>query len=256
MPFHLRRVMRLFSVRERSRRCRSRLPLRLVELETRTLLSVQLPGPHAIGVASSGPVAVADLTGNGRLDIVASNLFDNSVSVLLGNGDGTFRPQKDYPTGLFPSSVVVADVNGDGKPDIIVANQNGNSVSVLLGNGDGTFQPKKDYLVGQYPASVVVADVNRDGKPDIIVANLLDSTVSVLLGNGDGSFQAGPTVLLPKGYGPASVAVADLTGAGKQDLVTADSYTNKVSVMRGNGDGSFQRARLYGRCWPGLGRGR
>src|SRR5262249_35587807 len=109
MPFPLKRVMRLFPVRERSCRRRLRAFLRLVELETRTLLSVQLPGPNAIDErisVASGPVAAADLNGDGKLDIVASNLFDNSVSVLLGNGNGTFRPRKDYPTGLFPSSVV------------------------------------------------------------------------------------------------------------------------------------------------------
>jgi len=130
------------------------------------------------------------------------------VSVLLGNGDGTFQTAVNYGTvGAYAQSVAVADVNGDGKPDLLVANrcadngcanQNG-SVAVLLGNGDGAFQTAVTYDsggLGAYP--VAVADVNGDGKLDLVVANVHNSSgnigsVGVLLGNGDGTFQTAVT---------------------------------------------------------------
>ena len=89
----------------------------------------------------------------------------NTVSVLLGNGDGTFQAHVEYPTGRWPESVVVGDFRGDGKLDLVVSNSGDNNLSVLLGNGDGTFQPAVNYSVG--PGSVAVGDFNRDGKLDL-----------------------------------------------------------------------------------------
>ena len=98
------------------------------------------------------------------------------MSVLLGNGDGTFQPAVNFAAGACPDSVALGDVNGDGRPDLAVANGN-NSVSVLLGNGDGTFQaavssPRR----GRFPVSVALGDVNGDGKPDLAVANAAATT--------------------------------------------------------------------------------
>ncbi|HEX8115133.1 MAG TPA: VCBS repeat-containing protein [Kofleriaceae bacterium] len=187
-------------------------------------------------------VAVTDVSGDGKPDIIAVNESDNTVSVLLGNGDGTFQARVDYPTGNIPLSVAVADVSGDGKPDIIVASLGTNTVNVLLGNGDGTFRAKVDYPTGTSAWAVAVADVNGDAKPDIEVADIDGRTVSVLLGNGDGTFQA--KVDYATGGRPSSVAVADVNGDGKPDLVTAnigsDSNSATVSVLLGNGDGTFQ----------------
>src|SRR5207302_2431101 len=130
---------------------------------------------------------------------VVANALDNTVGVLLGNGDGTFGPQQTFAVGHGPRSVAVADVNGDGKPDLVVVNQGnsstpGNTAGVLLGNGDGTFGPQRTFPVGFGPFLVAVADVNGDGRPDLVVANENEglfpqpSTVSVLLGHGDGTF--------------------------------------------------------------------
>jgi hypothetical protein len=201
-------------------------------------------------------VAVADVNGDGKLDIVTANYLDNTVSVLLGNGDGTFQKPKTFPVDGRPVSVVVADVNGDGKPDIITANFDSGTVSVLLGNGDGTFQPAKSFPVGDEPWMVTVADVNGDGKPDIVTANrpyfssvsgalIGNNSVGVLLGNGDGTFGSSQTFQV--GPFPLSVAVADVNGDGKPDIVTANQHYdgNKVSVLLGNGDGTFQKPRTF-----------
>jgi hypothetical protein len=189
-------------------------------------------------------VAMADLNGDGKPDLVVADNGGSNISVQLGNGDGTFQAPKTYAVGSYPSFVAVADVNGDGKPDLVVANQSSNTVSVLLGNGDGTFQAQKTFAVGSYPSFVAVGDVNGDGKPDLAVANAGDSSnvVSVLLGNGDGTFQAQKT--FTAGVQPYSVALADLNGDNKLDLVTTN-YSNNVSVLLGNGDGTFQAQQTF-----------
>ena len=108
-------------------------------------------------VAGGGrPVSVAmgDVNGDGKQDLVVANSSDNTVSVLLGNGNGTFQNQQTFATGVRPQSVVLGDVNGDGKLDIAVANEGGTSVSVLLGNGNGTFQAQRAFAAPNRPYSV------------------------------------------------------------------------------------------------------
>jgi hypothetical protein len=195
-------------------------------------------------------VAVADLNSDGKPDLVVTD--SSGVSVLLGNGDGTFQAAVSYGAGGFESlSVAVADVNGDGKLDLV--GTDGSGVSVLLGKGDGTFQAAVSYSAGGYEAlSVAVADVNGDGKLDLVVGNEsisgLDAPggVGVLLGNGDGTFQPTVSYSLIAYEAPASsVAVADVNGDGKPDLVVAD-YISGVCVLLGNGNGTFQTAVCYG----------
>jgi hypothetical protein len=185
-------------------------------------------------------VAVGDFNGDGKLDLaVADN--GGGVSVLLGNGDGTFQPAVSYAAGSIPWSVAVGDFNGDGKLDLAVANAGSDNVSVLLGNGDGTFQPAVNYAAGVSPNSVAVGDFNGDGKLDLALADN-GGGVSVLLGNGDGTFQ--PAVSYAAGTFPYSVAVGDFNGDGKLDLAVADNGGG-VSVLLGNGDGTFQPAVSY-----------
>jgi hypothetical protein len=175
----------------------------------------QQPQRFAVG---HGPksVAVADVNGDGKPDIVTANASDNAVSVLLGNGDGTFQQPQTFAVGSGPDSVAVADVNGDGKPDLVVANQLDNTVSVLLGNGDGSFQLPQSFAVGHGPNSVAVADVNGDGKPDIVTANASDNAVSVLLGNGNGTFTPASLTAVSLRNTPY---LADLTGNGLPSTV-------------------------------------
>jgi uncharacterized repeat protein (TIGR01451 family) len=126
-------------------------------------------------------VGIADVNSDGNLDLMAANYSGDSVSVLLGAGDGSFQPQTEYATDRTPNLLAVADFNADGRPDLVTANINGGSASVLEGNGDGTFQPKTDYAAGSIPLAVAVADVNADARPDVLIANNNGASVSVLL---------------------------------------------------------------------------
>jgi hypothetical protein len=153
------------------------------------------------------------VNGDGKPDLVIANGGDTTVSVLLGNGDGTFQPRVDYATGSSPLSVIVGDVNGDGKPDLVTANNNG-SVSVLLGNGDGTFQPKVDYTTGIYTTSVAMGDVNGDGKPDLVAAVSGNNTVSVLLNSWQESrVIVSPSIVSPV-YGQTVTFTASVSSTG------------------------------------------
>src|SRR5438094_512151 len=215
-------------------------------------------------------VAVADVSGDGRPDLLvanqcasSNNCANGTIGVLLQNADGSFQTAVSYPSGgYYAYSLGVSDVNGDGKPDLVVANQcatnsscaNG-TVGVLLGNGDGTFQPALAFSSGgKFAFSVAIADVNGDGKPDLLIANEYASTanqstgtVAVLLGNGDGTFQPAVT------YGSGgqyfyTVAIADVNGDGRPDLLLANQCAiggctgGTLGVLLGNGDGTFQPA--------------
>jgi hypothetical protein len=200
------------------------------------------------GVTESTAIAIADVNGDAKPDLVIAAIgnFPEELSVLFGNGDGTFQSAALFPTLFAPYAVAVADVNGDTRADIVTAG-NGPAVGVLLGNGDGTFQPVVLYgsgvSVGGWPNSVAVADLNGDDKLDLAVANYPDSTTGVLLGNGDGTFQ--PVVLYGSGAPFAwSEAIADVNGDSKPDLIVGD-FNGTVGVLLGNGDGTFQSALTY-----------
>ena len=205
-------------------------------------------GTLALPTAGPFSVALADLNGDGKLDLAVANSGNGTASVLLGNGDGTFQTEVSYPVGKSPFSVAVADFNGDGKPDLAVANNGDGTTSVLVGNGDGTFQTAVNYTVGASPISVAAGDFNGDGKLDLVVADYgvagdTTDNISVLLGNGDGTFQT--AVSYTVGANPYSVAAADLNRDGKLDLAVANCGNGSVSVLLGNGDGTFQTAVDY-----------
>jgi len=230
---------------------------------------------YVSGGNNTAGIVAADLDGDGRTDLALANQCqilgdcnDGNLSILLGNGDGTFQPPQNYlADGVFALSVVAGDWNGDGKMDLAVADQcqNGSNcsgvVTALMGNGDGTFQAPPGYSSGGYNAdSVATGDLDRDGKLDLVVSNACDNSrcatgnggnVRVLLGNGDGTFRLGQKYS-SGGYGTSSVAMGDLNGNGKLDVIVANQCATSdcksggsVSILMGNGDGTLQAAQSY-----------
>jgi hypothetical protein len=205
-------------------------------------------------------IALADFNGDGNLDVVTANptpgFSASSISVLLGNGDGTFRETSDANVGVADvNSVAVGDFNNDHIPDLVVNGFFGvpvtggikvvNGVSVLLGNGDGTFQAPQLLVLGTQlgaqVASVAVGDFNRDGNLDIVTGSF-GGTVSVLLGNGNGTFQA--PLNFSTGVGnPAALAVADFNHDGFPDLAVTDFFSNFVV-------GNSVKLLLNSGTWP------
>jgi Bacterial Ig-like domain (group 3)/FG-GAP-like repeat/Abnormal spindle-like microcephaly-assoc'd, ASPM-SPD-2-Hydin len=227
-------------------------------------------------------VVTADVNGDGKPDAIVVNqchtstdCTSGSVDVFLNDGDGTFHNVSYGTGGVSPVQVVVADVNGDGKPDLIVANSCASlatgcgglgSVGVLLGNGDGTFQTAATFsvegtiTVTNGPWAVAVGDLNGDGKPDLALTVYCNvgtgcpngGGVSVLLGNGDGTFQTAVTYA-SGGWATYWVAMADVNGDGKLDLLVTNQCTTKnncnganVAVLLGKGNGTFKPAVAYG----------
>ena len=206
----------------------------------------------------SGPDAIVagNFSGNGTIDLAVanegSNLANegsNSVSILMGNGDGTFQPAVNYPVGSQPRSIVAGDFSGNGKLDLAVANVYSGYVSILMGTGDGTFYPAVDYAVGNEPFGIAAGDFSGNGKLDLVVANLGGGNISILMGNGDGTFQ--PAVNGPAVESPWSIVVGDYNGDGKLDLAIAGA--NGVSILMGDGDGTFQSAVSYGGGYSSFG---
>jgi hypothetical protein len=209
--------------------------------------------PTATYSAGNGPtfVSTVSLRDNSIDDLIVSNFTDNTVSVLLGAGDGTFGAQTTFPTGVGPVWIATGSFRtnlNNQNIDLAVANQTTNTISILLGNGDGTFQPKADIAAGGAPVSVLAQnfhDLNGLGILDLAVANHNDNTIFIYQGNGDGTFKQPSVIQLPSGYNPAALAAGDFNGDGHLDLVVADEGNASVSVFLGNGDGTFQPRADY-----------
>jgi hypothetical protein len=208
------------------------------------MMSPSEPPRQPIAVGDQ-PIAITagDFANNGILDLAVANGGSNSVSVLLGNGDGTFQPAVNYPVGSFPDAIVAADFAGDGILDLAVTNSQADFVSILVGNGDGTFRPAVSVPVGAGPDALVAGDFDGDGNLDLAVANGNDDTVSILMGNGDGTFMAGGT--FATGSDPDGIAAGDFGRDGRLDLAVTNYNDDTVSILMGNGDGTFQPQVVY-----------
>jgi hypothetical protein len=199
-------------------------------------------------------IALGDFNGDARVDLAVAN-YDAwntgpvKLSLLLGNGNGTFQPAVNHAAGRGTAAVATADFDGDGKLDAATANYESKDVSVLLGNGDGTLRAPVAYTVGANPRSIVAADFDGDGRADLATANYGSDSASVLRGNGDGTFQT--QVSFAAGPRPRSVAVGDFNSDGKADLALPNAVhvlhgPTTVSILRGNGDATFQPPVTHG----------
>lgn len=205
--------------------------------------TIAAPVHHAVGGSPYG-LATGDFNRDGNLDAAVSARSTSNVSIVLGNGDGTFYAGVTAGVGTNPDSATAGDFNHDGKLDLAVANSGSDNSSVLLGNGDGTFQTPVPYALGTTPNSIGAADFNRDGNADLYSANGGSGNVSVLLGNGNGTFQA--PLHATAGTTPFHAAAGDFNRDGKTDLAVANSGSGNVSILIGNGDGTFQTAVHFG----------
>ncbi|HET9807264.1 MAG TPA: VCBS repeat-containing protein [Nitrososphaeraceae archaeon] len=174
------------------------------------------------------------------LDLAVANSGSASVSILLGNGNGTFvTPALNFGAGDGPVSVAVGDFNNDTNLDLAIANRESDNVSILLGNGNGTFvTPALNFGAGDGPFSVAVGDFNNDTNLDLATANFFSNDVSILLGNGNGTFVT-PALNFGAGFRPFSVAVGDFNNDTILDLAIANLLSDNVSILLGNGNGTF-----------------
>lgn len=197
--------------------------------------------PATVIPAQDGPrlPTVADLNADGWPDIVFSNVFSGSISVLLSDGTGGFAAPVHLPVGAAPRFVLARDLNGDGRPDLAVTNMNSASVSVLLNQGGGSFAPPADYPAAPGAWIVQPGDFDGDGSVDLVVMNQNSHNVTLLRNAGNGTF--GFVGNFATGTWPHDIVVRDLTGDGRPDLILANWFSANLSVLINTG-GSFAPA--------------
>ena len=207
---------------------------------------------HPLGGGKSRPysAAVGDLNGDGDPDLAVTtgspSATTNNLVILLGDGDGGFATPSYVDHGgqinwgaLKQANVAVGNLDADSNLDIVVVNDDSNNFTVLLGNGDGTFDPPVAYSTGTFARWVLLRDFDGDGELDVAVLNAGPDDVGIRLGVGDGTFGPVTNYGLGGATGPANIIAADVNFDGDLDLVTTNQGTDDISVLIGNGDGSF-----------------
>jgi len=195
---------------------------------------------NSASVSKGTNLAVGDFDNDGNTDLVVANAIDGDVSIITGDGDGTFGTPNDYAVGSFPIGIMAADFDRDGDLDVAVSNFSDDDVSVLLGDGSGGLGTATDLPVGDQPLELVAADFTNDGILDLVVTNSNDDNVSVLVGNGSGGF--GTATDFNVGNRPEGIAAADFNDDGDLDIAVANSFDHNVSILLGDGTGSFGSA--------------
>ncbi len=221
--------------------------------------------PILLGKNETGPAAIASAVLRASTtavptpaaDLVIANSSSNTVSVLLGNGDGTFAEAAGSPfaTGKQPSAIVIADFNGDGNLDFAVANKGDNSISVFQGDGNGGFTPfpKSPFVLPNIvastetgPVAMVTGNFRNQGKPDLAVVNESSNSISMLLSSGDntfdGTFSEATNSPIAVGKTPVAIAAGDFNGDAVPDLAVVNQADNSVTILLSNGDGTFSAA--------------
>ena len=216
--------------------------------------------PNTSGFDSPAIVAT-DLNGDGRLDLVVMHTIAcftapcrvaRSITVLLGNGNGTFQTPREIDVGTGPMAMAVLDLNRDGIKDVAIGGGN-TELSILLGVGNGTFT--RQAVVTLVPGGdlfsacndIGVGDLNRDGIQDLVVPLGNGNGNAILIGNGNGTFQVRSRIQIDETFAPLHVAVADYNRDGLLDIARTmgDGTNGLMQILRGNGDGTFQAPNRY-----------
>lgn len=193
----------------------------------------------------SSPNEPADFNGDGKPDLCVASAAESTLSILLGNGDGTFGPRQALDVDTAPHGIAVLDVDGDGDIDIVTSNTSGNNCSLAINNGAGVFSDPVDFeggCNGEY--ALGSADMNNDGIFDLVVGCRFSQNVSVLLGNGSGGFTPQPPAATAGGL-VWMLSIGDVNGDGNEDVLTANSTSNNAGVLIGDGTGDLDNATLY-----------
>ena len=200
--------------------------------------------PYSLGKdISSYSIAVGDFNKDDRLDVAVANDAKDSVSVVLGCGDGGFSSHMVYSLrrGSDPTKIIVDDFNNDNQLDIAVANFGSHDIAILFGYGNGQFSSPKYYSTGEdsNPHSLATADFNSDGQLDIAVTNYGANNVGILLGDGNGTFSSPVIYSMSNNAGPACIAVGDLNSDGHLDLAVTNHDASNIAILLGHGNGDF-----------------
>jgi hypothetical protein len=223
--------------------------IRFEKLEDRSLPSFVAAPSFPVGLKGGGhsnpqAIVTGDFNRDGLLDVATANKggpFDSSgtdgVSILLGAGNGAFKPARNMYIGHIPVELIATDVNGDGKLDLVTANQKDNSVTVLIGSGTGGFAIGGTFSAGSKPVALAADDLNGDGHKDLAVADNGSSSVTILLGDGTGKFTAGGGVAV--GSQPTSVAIGDFNNDTHPDIASVSGGFGHLNVNLNNGNGTL-----------------
>lgn len=197
---------------------------------------------------SPGPIAIADVNHDGKLDIIVGNMDDGTVSVLLGDGHGHFAPApgSPFPCNANPNDFAVADMNRDGNPDLVIANTQTPYITILLGDGKGGFKPSahSPFATKSYPHphGVVVGDFMSDGKPAVVTDSWGHDQILLIPGDGKGNLILPGKFFSADLHTDSGVGAADFNKDGHLDIVTVDQNANVVGLLLGDGKGGFEKA--------------